>query len=316
MFPRLCVTGSSISIYATQLSYGSRHKMAYLTISLLGPLKVILDGEPVTAFESDKVRALLVFLAVESDRPHRRETLVGLFWPEQTERSARHNLSQALFNLRRVIGDYDAAHTERGVLPFLSITHQTIQFNRNSDHSLDTTVFGALLDTCEEHHHSRLETCDQCKAWLQKAVVLYQGDFFEGFSLGGSPAFEEWSVLQREWAHRLALNALHLLARCHEQHGELEPALLYTRRQLELDPWREKAHRQLMRLLALSGRRSAALRQYRACKRVLEEELGVPPSEETTALFQRIRSGKVGRIEMGRDVPTQSGREYQDPEEA
>jgi len=290
--------------------------MAHLTISLLGPLQVILDGEPVTAFESDKVRALLVFLAVESDRPHRRETLVGLFWPEQAERSARHNLSQALFNLRRAIRDHDAAHTKRGAPPFLSVTHQTIQFNSNSDYSLDTTAFGVLLDACEEHRHSRLETCDPCMARLQKAVVLYQGDFFEGFSLGDSPAFEEWSVLQREWAHRLALSALHLLARCHEQHGELKQALQHTWRQLELDPWREKAHRQLMRLLALIGRRSAALRQYRVCRRVLEEELGVSPSEETTALYQRIRSGRVGREEMGRGVPPQPGREYLDAEEA
>ena len=301
--------------FVAQLIYGSRHTMAHLAISLLGPLQVILDGEPVTEFESDKVRALLVFLAVESDRPHRREALVGLFWPEQTERSARHNLSQALFNLRRAIGDHAAAHAERGTPPFLLVTHQTIQFNSNSDHSLDTTVFGALLDACEEHHHSRLATCGLCMARLQEAVVLYQGDFFEGFSLGDSPAFEEWSVLQREWAHLLAVNALHLLARCHEQLGELEQALRHTWRQLELDPWRERAHRQLMRLLALSGMRSAAMRQYRVCIRVLEEELGVPPSEETTALYQRIRSGKVGRAEMGRDLPTQPGREYPDAEE-
>ena len=290
--------------YVTQLICGSGYTMAYLSISLLGPLRVILGGEPVTSFESDKVRALLVFLAVESDRPHRREALVGLLWPEQTERSARHNLSQALFNLRRAIGDNDAAHTEGGGLPFLSVTHQTIQFNRSSDHSLDTTVFRALLDACEEHHHGQLETCDQCSGWLQDAVVLYQGDFFEGFSLVGSPAFEEWAVLQREWAQRLALKALELLARCHEQQGELKQALQHTRRQLGLDPWREKAHRQLMRLLALIGRRSAALRQYQECKRVLAEELDVPPSEETTALYQRIRSGKVGREEMGRDGST------------
>ena len=105
------------------------------------------------------------------------------------------------------------------------------------------------------------------------------------------------------------MNALHLLARCHEQLGELKQALWHTWRQLELDPWREGAHRQLMRLLALSGRRSAAMRQYRVCMRVLEEELGVPPSEETTAMYERIRSGRVGRAEMGREEPTQPERD-------
>ena len=55
--------------------------MARLSIRLLGPYQIALYGQPVTAFESDKVRALLAFLAVESERAHRRETLAGLLWP-------------------------------------------------------------------------------------------------------------------------------------------------------------------------------------------------------------------------------------------
>ena len=56
--------------------------MAELSLALLGPLQVTLDGAPITAFESDKVRALLTYLAVEADRPHRRDALAGLLWPE------------------------------------------------------------------------------------------------------------------------------------------------------------------------------------------------------------------------------------------
>ena len=133
--------------------------MPRLSLSLLGPFQVTLDGHPITAFESDKVRALLAYLAVESDRPHRRERLAGLLWPERSERSARQNLSQALFNLRHIIGDRDAEP------PFLLITPQTIQFNRSSDHWLDVTAFEALLAACEAHPHRRLETCGLRAAW-------------------------------------------------------------------------------------------------------------------------------------------------------
>ena len=59
--------------------------MSHLSLSVLGPLQVLLDGTPVTTFESDKVCALLVYLAVEADRPHRRESLVGLLWPDCPE---------------------------------------------------------------------------------------------------------------------------------------------------------------------------------------------------------------------------------------
>ena len=78
--------------------------MPPLCISLLGPFRVILEGQPLTAFESDKVRALLAYLALESGVPHRRDALAALLWPEHAERNARHNLSQALHNLRAVLG--------------------------------------------------------------------------------------------------------------------------------------------------------------------------------------------------------------------
>jgi DNA-binding SARP family transcriptional activator len=64
--------------------------MAHLAIRLLGPFRVTLDGESITGFESDRVHALLATLAVEADRPQRREKLVGLLWPDWPERSARY----------------------------------------------------------------------------------------------------------------------------------------------------------------------------------------------------------------------------------
>ena len=82
--------------------------VARLAICLLGTFQVTLAERPVSGFESDKVRALLAYLAVESERPHRREKLASLLWPNRPMRNARRNLSQALYNLRHAIGDGDA----------------------------------------------------------------------------------------------------------------------------------------------------------------------------------------------------------------
>jgi predicted ATPase len=126
-------------------------------------------------------------------------------------------------------------------------------------------------------------------------VDLYRGNFLEGFSLSDSPAFEEWVVLTRERLHRLVSVALGHLAGFFEGCGAYEEALTYAWRQMELEPWREDAQRQLMRLLALSGQRSTALAQYDACCRLLAEELGVEPEAETIALYEQIRAGKLSR---------------------
>jgi len=73
-----------------------------ITISLLGPLDVRLDDQPITHFEYAKVRALLAYLAVEAHRPCPRGELAALLWPEQPERTARGSLSQAVLATRYI----------------------------------------------------------------------------------------------------------------------------------------------------------------------------------------------------------------------
>ncbi len=259
--------------------------MSKLRLFLLGPFHATLDRQAAIDFEYDKVRALLAYLAVEADRPHSRQALAGLLWPDQPERMSRNNLRQALSKLRQAIGDQAATP------PFLQISHDTVQFNRASDHWLDVTTFVTALAACEKHTHRRAQTCKSCVQYKAQAVELYRGDFLDQFSLKDSTIFEEWALLQRERLRQQIIEALADLAEFHELRGTLEAALRYDRRQLQLDPWREEAHRQVIRLLALKGQHSAALAQYEACRRILAKELGVEPTEETIALYEWLRSG-------------------------
>lgn len=244
--------------------------MPRLTLSFLGPFQAASDGQPVTGFESNKVRALLVYLAVEVDRPHGRETLSGLLWPDYPDRAALSNLRSALANLRQAIGDHSADP------PFLLITRDTIQFNAASDHSLDVAWLRDLPRQSSEQ--------------TERAVEIYRGDFLEGFSLADSPAFEEWILVQREQYRLRMVDALHRLAAHYEDQRAYDRALAAARRALTLEPWDEAAHRQVMRGLAFGGQRSLALAQYETCRRLLRQELGVEPSQETTALAEAIRS--------------------------
>ncbi|MBI1877296.1 MAG: hypothetical protein HYR94_03525 [Chloroflexi bacterium] len=132
--------------------------MTQLAISLLGPFQVSLAGQPLTGFESDKVRALLAYLVVEVGRPHRRESLVGLLWPDYPEASARTNLRRVLANLRQVIGDHQAQP------PFLDITPQTIQFNRAGSAWVDVLSFTELL-AAKSPSPSNLRPLEEAVEW-------------------------------------------------------------------------------------------------------------------------------------------------------
>jgi DNA-binding SARP family transcriptional activator/predicted ATPase len=249
-------------------------KVHRLSLSCLGPFQVTLDGQPVTTFKSVKVRALLAYLAVEADRPHPREVLAGLLWPDWPDRDALANLRYTLSDLRQAIDDRDASP------PFLLITRDSLQFNTASVHQVDVALFQELTSTDD-------------LARLEEGVSLYRGTFLEGFSVSDSAAFEEWVLLMRERLARQVSAALNKLAEGYEQQGEYATAESFARRQIELEPWDEESHRQLMRALALDGKRSAALAQYQACSRLLDEELGVEPAAETTELYEQIRDGEL-----------------------
>jgi DNA-binding SARP family transcriptional activator/predicted ATPase len=256
--------------------------MAHLSLSLLGPFQATLDGQPVTDFKSNKVRATLAYLAVEADRPHPREVLAGLLWPDWPDREALANLRYALSDLRQVIGDRSAEP------PFLLIARDSLQFNTASDFSLDVRAFIELTEPT-----LGLDKGTQDVSALEEATALYRGSFLEGFSLPDAAPFEEWALLTRERLSRQMSSTLHRLGAAYEERGHCEQAQSSARRQLELDPWDEVAHRQLMRTLALSGQRSAALAQYETCRRLLAEELGVEPDQETTQLHQQISDGNL-----------------------
>jgi ABC-type oligopeptide transport system substrate-binding subunit/DNA-binding SARP family transcriptional activator len=231
-------------------------------------------GVPVT-FSSSKALALLCYLAV-TGRPHARPALAVLLWGDFPEANARNNLRKALAHLRQWVG------------PHLSITRQAVAFNREPPYWLDVEVFeagvrGASSETDVER--------------LQEAVELYQGDFLEGFYVRQALAYEEWVLAERARLRELALDALHTLAVHHTRRGEAghPAALRHTTHLLALEPWREEAHRGLMRLLARSGQRGAALAQYGTCCQVLAKELNVEPGPETTALYERICAGELDR---------------------
>ena len=241
--------------------------MTQLSITLFGPFRVRQGDEDVNTFKSNKVRGLLAYLVVESQRLHRRDTLAALLWPDWPDKEARTNLRYALSNLRSVIGDREAES------PFLNITREAIQFSTHSDHRVDVGDFAQLI--------SANGTGNPDIKRMEEAVNLYQGEFLEGFSISDSPPFQEWVLLKREQLHRQLVDVLRQLSATYQGQDEYERALFYARRQVELEPWQEDGHRQVMRLLAYSGQPGAALAHYETCRQLLKAELETEPSGQT-----------------------------------
>jgi DNA-binding SARP family transcriptional activator/tetratricopeptide (TPR) repeat protein len=256
--------------------------VAYLALALLGPFQATLDDLPIEGLRSDWRRALLAYLAVESGREHRREQVASLLWPERPDREALSALRYALSNLRSTLGDRRSAGDRRTASPFLLVTRTSVQFNPDSNHWLDVAEF--------QERSSRSDL-----AGLERAASLYRGPFLDGLSVRDSPAFDEWMLLKGEEARRRMLSVLGRLTSLQMARAEYAGAARWAQRQLELEPYREQAHRQLMVALALGGERSAALAHYEACRQLLAQELGCEPEDETRALCTQIRDGGLSQ---------------------
>jgi predicted ATPase len=242
-----------------------------LEICLLGGLRVVVNDEPVTTFMSAKAPALLAYLAV-TGRAQRRDDLAALLWGEMPEADAKNNLRQVLTNLRRFVD------------PCLIITRETVEMNSALTYSIDVAAFDKLLTSA-----AALAPEARMAQW-QAAMALYTGDFLAGFFVRDAPAFEEWMLAQRAHYRERVLYLLHTFTQAQLDRGCYEQAIAGATRLLAMDEWREEAHCQLMLALARSGQRSAALAQYKRCRRILQTELGVEPADATTALYKRIKA--------------------------
>lgn len=250
--------------------------MSHLSLSLLGPPHIERNGVPVE-LTPRKATALLVYLATDH-KPHPRDALATLLWPELDQTRAHAALRSTLWALKKAIGE-----------EWLDVDRQTIGLNRDADLWVDVDHFHSRLAACRTHGHPAGETCPVCLAPLADAIALYRGTFLTGFTLRDSTEFDDWQRIQAEDLCREFAGALESLVRCHSAQGAFEPAITYARRWVALDPLHEPAHRHLMQLHAWAGQRTAAVHQYQECVRVLKEELGLLPQEETVQLFQVIQ---------------------------
>lgn len=254
--------------------------MPQLIVRLLGPPQVELNGAPCD-LHSHKALALLAYLAV-TRQPQGRAKLAALFWPEQNESRALAYLRHTLWTLRKALGDeWFDSEGEAIALP----PHPALW--------IDVVAFTTQLAVARQANGLGDAARPTDLAALQAAVDLYRDDLLAGFTLRDSPAFDDWHFFEGEALRHQLAGALQQLVQGHSHHNDYNAAIPSARRWLALDPLHEPAQQRLMQLYAWSGQRSAALRQYQECVRLLHDELAAPPSVETTQLFQNIQANRL-----------------------
>ena len=243
---------------------------------LLGSPRLERDGKPVHV-DTRKAIALLAYLAI-TGKQHGRDSLAALLWPDYSQSNARAALRRTLSALHRSLGS-----------PLVEASREVLELPPQADLWVDVNDFYRCLRECDTHGHPHGQVCQDCLPNLESAVHLYRDHFMSGFTLRDSIGFDDWQFMQSDGLRQELAGSLERLVVGYTALERYDDATGYAQRWLSLDSLHEPAHRQLMQLYSMAGKRSAALRQYQECVRILEKELGVHPLEETTRLYQDIK---------------------------
>ncbi|HEU4754914.1 MAG TPA: BTAD domain-containing putative transcriptional regulator, partial [Armatimonadota bacterium] len=247
---------------------------ACCNIHLLGGLRVQLGDQEITRFRSQKFAALLAYLAYPPQRAYTREHLAELLWPNEEPQVGRNNLRVALSSLRRQL---EPPGIPAGAV--LQADRSTVRLNPELVWT-DIAEFETLLRAAGQAQADRERV-----GYLERAVELYSGELLAG-------QYEDWIPSEQARLSDLFFSAASQLTRIWSAGEEPERAIQLAHRMVRLDPLREEAYRELIRLYTAAGQPGAALRQYRELERLLATELGAAPSDLTRRLAREVAAGK------------------------
>jgi DNA-binding SARP family transcriptional activator/TolB-like protein len=208
--------------------------------------------------------ALLAYLV--SPRPgtwHKRDSVLGTFWPEHDQARSRSAFRSALYTLRQ------------------HLPENAIRSRGDNDLSVDPQLVASDTARMEE----LVERGDYAGA-----LACYKGEFLPGIYVADAEGFDQWIEQERRRTRALATRAARQLSEQLEASNDLPGAIDAARRNYDLDRGDEVTARRLISLLDASGDRAQAFAAYEEFRNYVYEAFGVRPSAETVALLDAIRT--------------------------
>jgi DNA-binding SARP family transcriptional activator/CheY-like chemotaxis protein len=253
--------------------------MKPVKLTLFGGFRMEVLGDA-RALPTRKAEALVAYLALRADRPHRRDVLASLLWGDVSTSQARHSLRQALLRIRRAFSDVPQA---------VLVTEADLVAINRAPIDLDVATFDAMATSASLEERGR-------------AAALFTGDLLEGLQLD-EPRFDSWLASERGRLHQAAVELMTEQLQAAMAADDTERGITIARDLLTLDPTQEPVHRALMRFYRRQGRPGDALQQYNQCARILQQELGVEPDRATRQLCQDILVERARGVVSDRLAP-------------
>jgi DNA-binding SARP family transcriptional activator len=246
--------------------------MPCLRVQVLGGFTVYRTGDGLVPIASS-CRPVLGYLLTHRHR-HRRVSRVELaetLWADRDGTRARRCLSTALWRLKKSTGSRPSLLVYQGA--------DEVSFNWEAPAWVDSVAMELRVQPLLRVKPEMLRHEDVAR--LTRGVRLYRGDYMTGID-------DDWACLERQRLRNLYLDGLYHLTLACAAAFDWFCVLKWGRRLSREEPLREDVHRLLMRAYAYTGNRAKAIAQYRECRCVLHDDLGIEPMAETRELFRQL----------------------------
>jgi DNA-binding SARP family transcriptional activator len=241
-------------------------------VSVLGELTV-QEGDALLRerdLPGNQGRLVLAMLAVEHRHSLSRDRLADELWPERLPRSWETAL-------RAIISKVRAAVTGAGLdAGMIASAFGCYQWHVGTV-TVDLETAATALHTAEAQLRDGAPR--QAAANATITCIICQRPLLPGL-------YNPWTLERRERVRDLHVAARQLLAEANGEFGDWARAAQHAQHGLELDPYRERLHQQLIVSRARSGDRAGAARVFDRYRKMMRNELGVEPTQETVAVFR------------------------------
>ena len=248
-----------------------------LTVKTLGFVEIYRDkSKPFAADAWTTKRAREIFCSIATSK-HRRvdkDVLIDTFWGEEDIATVEKNFHPTISHIRKALNSRQSFKQN-----FLVFRDGAYGLNPELSYSIDTEEFEAAIEEAEKA--KREKDGAGFRQHLETANALYRGEYMAG-------VYENWAEERRIYfaeQHSRVLNALAKLAFAEKSWSN---TLKFAGEILHKDPYREDAHRLIMKTFAAQGKSAKVKEQYETLQTLLKNELGVAPAPETRKTFQEL----------------------------
>ncbi len=248
-----------------------------LTIKTFGFVEIFRDKTKpfaTDAWTTKRARDIFCYIATSGHRRVDKEILIDAFWGDDDPAAIEKNFHPTISHIRKALNSNQSFKQN-----FLVFRDGAYQLNSEPSYSIDTEEFEAAIAAAEKA--KRDKDAENFRENLEIANEVYRGEYMAG-------VYEDWAEERRNFyaeQHSRVLNALAKLAFTDKSWSN---ALKFAGEVLKKDPFREDAHRLIMKVHAAQGKRSAVVEQFETLQKLLKKELGVAPAPETRRIFQEL----------------------------